>query len=67
MNIAEIKALAEREPFRRFAIVLASGHEIIVNDRKELLFPPQRPQLIFVFGNGATWLFEAAAVSALEQ
>jgi hypothetical protein len=67
MKMIEIKALALHEPFRPFAIVLASGQTIIVNDQSELLFPPQRPELIFVFAEGESWQFEAQAVTALRQ
>jgi hypothetical protein len=67
MKIEQIKALASREPFRQFAIVLASGHEIIVGQASELLFPPQRPELIMIFSENATWQFEAQAVTALQE
>jgi hypothetical protein len=67
MKLAEIKALALREPFRPFVILLQSGNEIKVNSRFELLFPPQRPELIILFSEGETFVFEVQAVSALQQ
>jgi hypothetical protein len=67
MKIAEIKALAARVPFRPFVILLDSGREIAVNDHSELFFPPQRPELILIFTQDETWIFEAQGVSALRQ
>jgi hypothetical protein len=68
MNIEEIKKVANREPFRPFAIVLQSGHEIEVTTETELLFPKNRPNDVYVFANnGAGWIFEAQAVSALQD
>jgi hypothetical protein len=67
MRITEIKALTAREPFRQFVILLQSGHEIVISKASELLFPPQQPELVIVFTEDETWLFEAGAVAALSE
>jgi hypothetical protein len=68
MTIESIKELAHRDPFRPFAIVLDSGTEIIIKADTELLFPRNRPETIYVFAsNGYGWIFEAQAVTALND
>ncbi len=68
MTIEQIKERALRRPFRPFAIVLDNGVEIPINTDTELLFPRKRPQTIYVFADDHTgWIFEAQAVSALNE
>jgi hypothetical protein len=68
VTIEQIKGLAQRDPFRPFAILLDNGVEIPISDDTELLFPRNQPQTIYVFStNGRAWIFEAKAVSALNQ
>jgi hypothetical protein len=68
MNIEQIKELAQRDPFRPFAILLDNGVEIPINSETEMLFPRKRPESVYVFAdNGKGWIFEARAVSALNE
>jgi hypothetical protein len=68
VTIDQIKSLAQRDPFRPFAILLDNGTEIPIGNDTELLFPRNQPQTIYVFStNGRAWIFEAQAVSALNQ
>jgi hypothetical protein len=68
MDIEQIKELANRTPFRPFVIVLESGQQIPVNSDTELLFPTKRPRTVYLFADdGAGWIFEMQAVSALNE
>jgi hypothetical protein len=67
MKIEDIKTLANQKPFRAFIIKLESGENVPVTSDTELLFPAKRPDTIYVFTNDAAWIFEAQAVSALQQ
>jgi hypothetical protein len=68
MKIEEIKALANRHPFRPFTIEIENGQPVQITQDSDLLFPKRKPNLVIAFtSDGATHIFEAEAVAALRS
>ena len=66
VQLIELKAKIEREPFRAFVIELVSGRQIIIGKDSELLSPRKRPELVIAFtDDGLQHEFEASAIASL--
>lgn len=64
----QLKAMAERQPFRAFSINLKGGEQITITHPEALYFPPIASDLLIAFTEDQRMhLFEHTVISSINQ